>query len=89
MCFDILDRGEIITYREKDHELLMSIRNGKYLDDNRQPTKEFYEMVDEYENKMNYLKEHCDLPDNPDYKRINKFLAEVNGSIVINGYKSS
>jgi len=89
MCFDILENGKVITYRRKDHDFLMDIRNGKYLDDNRQPTKEFYEMVDEYENKMNYLKEHCDLPDNPDYKRINKFLAEVNGSIVINGYKSS
>ncbi len=28
----------------------MDIRNGKYLDDNRQPIPEFfYEMVDEYE----------------------------------------
>ena len=89
MCFDILENGKVVTYRRKDHDFLMDIRNGKYLDDNRQPTKEFYEMVDEYEAKMNYLKEHCDLPDNPDYKRINKFLAEVNGSIVINEYTPS
>ena len=30
MAFDILEKGEIITYREKDLELLMSIRNGKF-----------------------------------------------------------
>lgn len=46
MCFDILEDGKIVTYRTKDHDFLMEIRNGKYLDDNRQPTKEFYEIVD-------------------------------------------
>ena len=39
MCFDILDKGEIVTYREKDHDFLMSIRDGKYLDGQDQPTK--------------------------------------------------
>ncbi len=89
MCFDILERGEIITYRAKDHDFLMDIRNGKYLDDNRQPTKEFYEMVDELEAKMNYLKEHTDLPPNPDYDRINKFLADANWSVLNGNYTPS
>lgn len=82
MCFDILEDGKIITYRKKDHDFLMEIRNGKYLDDNNQPTKEFYEMVDELENKLNYLKEHTVLPDNPDYDRINKFLARINLGVI-------
>ena len=82
MCFDILESGRIITYRKKDHDFLMDIRNGKYLDDNKQPTNEFYEIVDELENKLDYWKEHTELPDNPDYKRINKFLADVNWSIL-------
>ena len=82
MCFDILEDGKIITYREKDHDFLMEIRNGKYLDDNQQPTKEFYEMVDELENKLNYLKEHTVLPDKPDYDRINKFLARANLDVI-------
>lgn len=42
----------------------MSIRNGDYLDDNRQPIPEFFELVDEYEKKMEYAKENTDLPDN-------------------------
>ena len=62
----------------------MDIRNGKYLDDNKQPTKEFYDMVDELENKLNYWKEHTTLPNNPDYTRINRFLRDINYSIVIN-----
>lgn len=83
MCFDILEDGKIITYRKKDHDFLMDIRNGKYLDDDKQPTKEFYEIVDEMENKLEYLKEHSPLPDNPDYKRINNFLYNANLQVLI------
>lgn len=84
MCFDILENGKIVTYRSKEHDFLMDIRNGKYLDDNKQPIREFYDIVDELENKLNYWKEHTELPPNPDYNRINKFLASVNERIVIN-----
>ena len=82
MCFDILEDGKIITYRKKEHDFLMDIRNGKYLDDDKQPTKEFYDIVDEMENKLNYLKEHSPLPDNPDYKRINDFLYDANLTVL-------
>ena len=82
MCFDILEDGKIITYREKDHDFLMDIRNGKYLTEDNQPTKEFYDMVDEMEKKLDYLKDHSPLPDNPDYKRINDFLYDANLTVL-------
>ena len=82
MCFDILENGKIITYRKKEHDFLMDIRNGKYLDDDKQPTKEFYDIVDEMENKLDYLKDHSPLPDNPDYKRINNFLYNANLNVL-------
>ena len=78
MCIDILRDGEIITFREKDHDFLMDIRDGKYLDDNMQPINEFYEIVNDLESQMNYWKEHSVLPDKPDYKRANKFLMKTN-----------
>ena len=87
MCFDILEKGEINTYRKNDIDFLMDIRNGKYLDDNRQPLPEFYEIVDEYENKLNYLKEHSDLPDKPDYYKINRFLEDVNLSVIVRSHR--
>ena len=89
MCFDILRDGKIVTYRKKDHETLMEIRNGKYLDENEQPTREFYDWVTDLENELEYLKDHTDLPDNPDYERINKFLTDANYEVVINGYKNA
>lgn len=82
MCLDILENKEIVTFRSKEHNLLMSIRNGEYLDENRQPIPEFFEMVDEYEEKMKYAKENTDLPEKPDYKRIQEFVMSVNERVV-------
>jgi predicted nucleotidyltransferase len=82
MCMDILEKEEIVTFREKEHDLLMDIRNGKYLDGNRQPIPEFFEMVDDYEKRLDYAKDNTSLPDNPDYKSINEFVASVNERVV-------
>ena len=82
MCLDILERERIITYREKEHDLLMDIRNGKFLNDQRQPIPEFYELVDEYEKRLEYAKEHSNLPEQPNEKEIQEFVASVNERII-------
>ena len=82
MCLDILEKEKIIPYREDEHDLLMDIRNGKFLDSNDQPIPEFFEMVDEYEKKLEYAKQNTSLPDNPNYKEINEFVASVNERVV-------
>ena len=86
MCLDILEKEQIITYREAEHNLLMDIRNGKYLDSNDQPITEFYEMVDDYERRLDYAKLNTSLPDSPDYKKINEFVISVNERIVKNEF---
>ena len=86
MCLDILEKEKIITYREAEHDLLMDIRNGKFLDSNNQPIPEFYEMVDDYEKKLDYAKLNTSLPDNPDYKKINDFVMSVNERVVKNEF---
>lgn len=82
MCLDILEKEIIVTYREAEHDLLMDIRNGKFLDDDKQPIPEFYEMVNDYEKRLEYAKNNTSLPDKPDYKRINEFVASVNERVV-------
>lgn len=82
MCFDILDNGEIVTYREKDHNFLMSIRNGDYLDENDKPTEEFFNIVDELESQLEMKKNSTMLPETPDMKRIEKFVMSVNERVV-------
>jgi hypothetical protein len=89
MAFDILENGEIITYREKEHDFLMDIRNGKYLDDDRQVLPEFYDIVDEYENKLNKLAETTSLPEAPDRKKIDELLIEINWQTGVRKYSMS
>lgn len=84
MCIDILEHKEIVTYREKEHDFLMDIRNGKYLDCNRQPTSDFFELIDDFETRIKYAKENTDLPENPNYKEINEFVMSVNERVVKN-----
>lgn len=82
MCFDILENGEIITYREKDLEFLNTIRRGDYLDGKEQPTKEFYELLDELEKRFQYAQKHTTLPDKVDTEKVFDLLAEINSMVV-------
>lgn len=82
MCIDILEKEEIITYREAEHDLLMDIRNGKYLGQDRQPTSDFFDILNEYEKRFEYAKKNTSLPDVPNYDRINEFRMYVNEQIV-------
>lgn len=81
MCLDILERGKIVTYRP-EHDLLMGIRNGDYLDANKQPIPEFFELVTYYEKKLEYAKQNTSLPEKPDYNRIRDFVMGVNERVV-------
>jgi hypothetical protein len=83
MCFDILENGEIHTYRDKDHDLLMSIRNGEYLDSNRQPIPEVYEMGDELEKRLDYDKNNTSLPETVDMGKVKDLVASVNEMVVM------
>lgn len=82
MCIDILTKEEVITYRTEEHELLMRIRNGEFLDEGRQPVSAFFDLLSEYEKKFEYAKKNTSLPDMPDYKRIDEWKAYVNERIV-------
>ena len=82
MGIDLLEKETIITYRRNEHDLLMSIRNGEYLDSNSQPTDNFFELVDELETKFKYATKNTSLPELPDMNKINEFKAYVNELIV-------
>lgn len=78
MCFDILEKGEVITYREEEREELLAIRHGKYMKEDGTYQKEFFEMVDEYEKRLSYAEKNTDLPYKPDYDKIEEFVISVN-----------
>ena len=85
MCFDILENEKIVTKRTKEHDFLMEIRNGKYITENNDVLPEFFELVDEYEKRLEYDAKNTSLPEEPDYKRIREFVASVNEEIIREG----
>lgn len=78
MCLDILENEEIVTYREKEHDLLMSIRNGAYQNEDGTYRSEFFDMVSDFEKRMEYAAENTSLPNKPNMKKIEEFVIEVN-----------
>ena len=82
MCFDILEKRQIKTYRYDEHDLLMSIRNGDYLDSNNQPTSEFYDMVERLEKRLDYDKRNTDLPPKADRAKIYDLVESINLQVI-------
>ena len=90
MCIDLLEKHEIKTKRTDEHDLLMSIRNGEYLDETGKPTQEFFDIVHEYELHYQEAAKTTTLPDEPDLEKINKLRIVINENVVnesvTNGY---
>lgn len=78
MCFDILEKGEINTYRENDRDFLLEIRAGKFQKPDGTYYQEFFDLIDEYEKRLEYDKKNTMLPAKPDYKRVEELVMEVN-----------
>lgn len=83
---EVLRTGYPSTYREGDeHELLMSIRNGAYLKEDRlTPTEEFQALLDKYSAKYEEAAANTGLPEVPDYAEINKLVKKLNWDYVLN-----
>ena len=85
MCLDILEKEEIVTYREADHDILMEIRNGKYMNPDGSYQQEFFDMVDALEKRMQYAKANTSLPKAPNMRVVEEFVMDVNRAAVQNG----
>lgn len=82
MAIDILEKGEVCTYRQKEQRLLLAIRNGEYQKKDGTFQSEFYEIVTDYEKKLDYAAKHTILPDEPDIKAVQDLVMEVNEKVV-------
>ena len=78
MCLDILEKEDIITYREKDIPLLLDIRGGAFMKEDGTYRQEFFDMVADYEKRLRYAKANSNLPPRPNMKRIQEFVMDVN-----------
>lgn len=75
---DILKYGVVITYREKEHATLMSIRNGDYLMENGDIDEKYFQLVEMLQEEFDYAASITHLPDKPDSKQIINYIYDVN-----------
>lgn len=78
ICLDILEKGDIITYRGDDLDLLMSIRRGEYQKPDGTYRQEFFDMVTDFENRVAYAAKNTDLPKEPDFDKVQELTMEIN-----------
>ena len=78
MAIDILEKGEIHTHRVDDLPLLLAIRKGEYMLPDGTFSKTFYDVLEEYERKLDEATLKTDLPDNPDMEKVERFVERIN-----------
>ena len=82
MTKDILKDHRIVTYREKEHDMLMAVRDGFYMRPDGTYKDEFYRIVDDNEKELRKIYEETTLPDLPDAERINRIVMQIKGSVL-------
>ena len=78
MAIDILEKNEIRTHRTDDLELLRSIRRGDFQKEDKTISQDFYDMLSEYEIRLEKATRRTSLPDNPDMEKVGEFVEYVN-----------
>lgn len=78
MAIDILEKGEIRTHRKNDLDLLLKIRSGGFQKGDRTFETEFYDILDDYEKRLEKAAKETILPDVPDMERVEAFVEHVN-----------
>ena len=78
MAIDILEKKEIRTHRVDDLDLLLAIRRGDFMLDEHTFSKEFYDILAEYEKRLEHATLRSTLPDNPDMDKVAEFVEYVN-----------
>lgn len=86
MAIDILEKGEIITHRKEDADLLRSIRRGDFQKEDKTFSDAFYQLLADYENRLEGAVQRSVLPDNPDMEKVERFVEYVNRRAIEGGF---
>lgn len=86
MAFDLLETGEINTYREKERDFLLDVRQGKFRKEDGTYTDEFFELRRKMDERFKRDIVESELPDEPDMKKVNELVMWANSRIVSEQY---
>lgn len=79
---ELLTTGKMVTFREKDRELLLSIRQGAFRNTDGTYNTAYYDLKAELDKQFAYSKLHTVLPDRPDMDWVRQFTFDVNKRII-------
>ena len=77
MGLDILNKEEILPYREDDLDMLNFIRNGGYMDEEGRFVDGFYDLVNMLYKRFEDAKSKTKLPAKPDYHAVEDWVVGV------------
>lgn len=79
MGTEILQGKGVHTYREKEKDFFMDIRNGEY------SYEQIFDMVNKFDIEFKYAAENTVLPDNPAYDKIQELIMQINKDVINKG----
>ena len=82
MALDILEKGEINTYRENERDFLLEVRQGKFRKPDGTYSDDFFDFRKELNDRFEYAAKHTDLPEEPNMKKVNELVMWANEKIV-------
>lgn len=82
MGIDLLEKEQINTYREKDRELLLEIRQGKFMKSDGTYCDEFFDLMNKLKERFEYATENTSLLEKPNFKEVESLVFEVNKKII-------
>ena len=82
MVIDILENGDIVTYREKERPFLLEVRQGKFMKEDGTYDSSFYDFRNELEKRFKYAAENTSLPEKADMDKIEDFVYSVNEKVI-------
>ena len=77
MGIDLLEKEEIIPYREDDLDLLMRIRNGAYMNQDGTVKDSFYKLVEGIDTRFKSAVSNTKLPEKPNFNEVEKWVMSV------------
>lgn len=86
MAVDILEKGEINTNRRHDLGLLLKIRSGGFQREDGTFSNEFYDILADFEGRLEMAARKSILPDNPDMEKVEAFVEYVNRRAIEGDY---
>lgn len=86
MAIDILELGQIRTHRTEDLELLLKIREGGFQKEDGTFDTEFYNILGDYESRLERATRNSILPDNPDMEKVEAFVESINRRVIEGAY---